>query len=176
MPRLSVIDPQNASGRVKELFEGPLKGKEINILKGMANSPAALEAYAAMAGALANGQLSARERETIALALSQQNSCDYCLAAHTALGKQAGLTDDETLEIRRGQSSDSKLDALAKFTIALHEKRGWVSDEDFKAFKDAGYDDGAVAEVVANYVHTLYTNYFNHVNDTEVDFPAAQPI
>lgn len=174
MPRLSVVDPATATGRVKEIFDGPLAQMKLNIFKGMANSPVGLEAYLGLSGALKSGSLSDKERETIQLAVSQLASCDYCVAAHTVLGKGAGLTEEQTIQARRGSvSGDSKLDALARFAVALHEKRGFVSDDDLSAFKAAGYDDGAVVEAIATYTLITFTNFFNHVNETEVDFPAA---
>lgn len=176
MPRLSVIDPAAGQGRVKEIFEGPLKGKHFNIFKGLANSPAALDAYLALSGALAKGSLSEKERETIQLAVAQANGCEYCLSAHTALGKKAGLTDEQTLEARRGAMNDPKLAALAKFALALHEKRGSVSDADLASVRKAGYSDAHIAEALASYALATFTNYFNHVNQTAVDFPPALPL
>lgn len=171
MPRLQVIEPANAEGKAKELFDGPLKGKHINIFKGMANSGAALDAYVQLSGALASGKLSGAERETIALALAEANDCDYCRAAHTAIGKTVGLSEEQTVAARRGALDDAKLNALATFARQLHERRGFVTDDELNAFRSAGYDDGHTAEVVANYALNTYTNYFNHVNDTAIDFP-----
>ncbi len=173
MPRLNVVDPAKAEGRAKELFDGPLKDKRLNIFKGMANAPAALDAYLAFSGALAKGRLKASERELIALAIAEANICDYCRAAHTAIGKGAGLTDAQTVAARRGAiADDPRQDALVKFALKLHEKRGTVSDQDLQDFRAAGFDDGHITEVIANYALNLYTNYFNHVNDTAVDFPS----
>lgn len=174
--RIAPIDPKTATGKAKELFEGPLKGKEFNIFKSMAASPAALESYAALSGAVARGQLSPKEREVIQLAVGQANSCDYCVAAHTLMGKGAGLSEDQTIEARRGSLKDAKLAALAKFALALHEKKGFVSDADFQAFTGAGYTPAHAAEALANYTLALYTNYFNHMNDTPIDFPAAPKV
>lgn len=177
MPRLSVIDPEQASGDVREVFDGPLKGKHLNIFKGMANSPAALHAYLGLAGALAKASLSAKEQEAIQLLVSQQNGCSYCLAAHTAIGMKAGLSQDQTVAVRQGvPTGDAKLDALVRFASNLYEKKGRVSDEDLAAVKGAGYDDGAVAEAVASYALAMYTNAFNIANDTEVDFPPPPSI
>ncbi len=173
MARLKVIEPAQAEGKAKELFEGPLKDMHINIFKGMANSPAVLEAYLGMSGALSGGLLSTKERELIMLVVGEANKCDYCLSAHTMIGKQAGLSEADTIAARKGAATDPKHAALCKFAAALHEKNGWVSDEDLDAFRQAGYTDGHVAEVVANYALSIFTNYFNHVNDTEVDLPAA---
>lgn len=176
MARLATIDPAAATGRAKELFDGPFKTLRFNIFKSLATSPAALEAYGTFHGALSHGVLNAKERETIQLAIGQANSCDYCVAAHTVIGKMSGLTDAQTVEARRGTLADAKLNALTKFTLAIHEKQGHVSDADLSAFKAAGYSDGAVAEVVANYALAIYTNYFNHVNNTVSDFPAVPAI
>src|SRR5262249_12928664 len=100
MPRLSVVEPSTATGKVKEIFDGPLKGKHLNAFKGMGNSAAALNAYLALSGALAHGMLNVKEREVIALATAELNACGYCLAAHTTFGKMAGLTEPQMLAAR----------------------------------------------------------------------------
>ncbi|MBI1191238.1 MAG: carboxymuconolactone decarboxylase family protein [Tepidisphaera sp.] len=174
--RIAPIDPKTATGRAKEIFEGPLKGKEFNIFKSMANSSAALDTYASLSAALAKGQFSAKEREVVQLTLGQANNCDYCVAAHTVIGKGAGLTEEQTIEARRASMKDAKLNALSKFVMALHEKKGFVSDSDFQAFTAAGYSPAHAAEALANYTLALYTNYFNHMNNTPIDFPAAPKI
>lgn len=176
MPRLTPIDPAQATARAKEIFDGPLKGKAFNIFKSMAASPAALDVYLGMSGALGHGLLNAKERESIQLAIGEANNCGYCAAAHTAIGKGAGLSDAQCLEARRGKGMDPKTDALVKFALAIHEKRGFVSDADVSAFRAAGFSDGHIAEVVANYSLALYTNYFNHVNETASDFPAVPKV
>ena len=177
MPRLNTVEPENATGRAKEIFDGPLKGKHLNIFKGMANSPAALETYLGISGALKNASLSDAEKEVVQLAVGEANGCKYCTAAHTMMAKNAGLTEDQTLAARRGSiPDDPKLNALAGFATAINEKKGWVSDDDLSNFKNAGYDDGAVAEVLAVYAQAIFTNYFNHVNETDVDFPAAPAV
>lgn len=177
MPRLKVIDPAAATGRAKEIFEGPLKGKHLNIFKGMANAPAALDAYLAMSGALKNASLSAKEQEVIQLAVSQANGCEYCLSAHTVVGKGAGLTDAQMLGARRGSvEGDAKLDALARFASSIVEKQGAVSANDLEAFRKAGYGDQAIAEVAAVYALATLTNTFNLINETTVDFPAVAAV
>lgn len=176
MGRIKPVDPATATGRAKEIFEGPLKGKTFNIFKAMASSPAALDVYLGMSGALAHSGLNAKEREAIQLAIGEANNCGYCVAAHTVIGKGAGLTDAQTIEARRGKVEDPKLGALVRFALAIHEKRGFVSDADVTAFKNAGYTDGSIADTLATYALAVYTNYFNHVNATEVDFPAVASI
>ena len=176
MNRLGSIDPATATGPAKEIFDGALKGKHFNVFKSMAQSPAALNAYLGMAGALGHGVLNAKEREVVQLAVGQANGCDYCVAAHTAIGKISGMTDAQTIEARRGSFSDAKLGALAKFTLSLHAKRGHVSDADVDAFKHAGYSEAHIAEVIAGYALATFTNYFNHVNQTPSDFPAVTKV
>lgn len=173
MPRIASIDPAKATGRAKEVFDGPLKGKHFNIFKSMAASPAVLDVYLGIAGAMSKASLTQKEQEVIQLAIAEAANCEYCASAHTAIGKMAGLTEQQTLEARRGHLSDPKLNALAKFALAVHEKRGYVSDSDVAAFRAAGYGDQQIAEVVASYTQMIFTSTFNHVNDTPVDFPAA---
>lgn len=176
MPRLNPINPATATGRTKEIFDGPLAGKHFNLFKGLANSAAALDMYLGMAGALEKASLTFKEREAIQLAIAAANNCAYCESAHTALGKKAGLSEQQTIEARRGSLLDAKLDALVKFALSVHEKRGFVSDQDVARFKAAGYSDAALTEVIAVYALATYTNMFNHVNGTVTDFPAAPQI
>lgn len=173
MPRLNTVDPATATGRTKEIFDGPLKAMQLNIFKGIGNSPAALDFYLNASGALKGGVLSDKEREAFQLAVSEANGCEYCLAAHTHIGKGAGLSEQQTIEARRGRiTDDAKLGAVTAFATALHEKKGYVSDEDLRAFKSAGYDDAAVVEAIATYALITFTNFFNHVHQTDVDLPA----
>jgi len=176
MPRFAALDVNSAPQASKTILEGPLKGKHFNLFKGLANSPAALESYVAFSGALAKGGLSGAERELIALAVAEANNCGYCAAAHTAIGKGAGLSEAQTIEARRGGASEAKHAALIKFTLALHEKRGFVSESDLAAFKQVGYTDGHATEVIGNYALNVFTNYFNHANETVLDFPAISKI
>ncbi|MCB9845950.1 MAG: carboxymuconolactone decarboxylase family protein [Phycisphaeraceae bacterium] len=176
MARLNVVDPAGATGRAREIFDGPLKGKHFNLFKAMANSGAVLDAYLGMSGPLGKGALSAKEHEVVQLAVGSANNCDYCQAAHTAIGKMAGLSEGQTIEARRGTLSDARLDALANFALALHEKRGHVSDDDLTRVRGAGFTDAHIAEAVGSYALAVFTNYFNHVNQTEVDFPAPPAV
>ena len=173
MPRLNIVDPATATGRAKEIFDGPLKAMQLNIFKGIANSPASLDFYLNASGALKEGVLTDAEREAFQLAVSEANGCEYCLAAHTFIGKNDGLTEEQTVEARRGQiTGDPKLGAITKFAVALHEKRGYVGDDDLAAFKGAGYDDAAVVEAIATYALITFTTFFNPVHLTLSYLPA----
>ena len=126
------INPDSAAGKARELLDA-VKGKlglVPNITRAMANSPAVLEGYLGLSGALGKGSLSAKNREQIALAVGQANQCDYCLAAHSAIGKMVGLTPDQILDSRRGTAIDPKADAVIRFARKLVDERGRVSDAD----------------------------------------------
>ncbi len=178
MSRIHQIAPEVATGKAKELLEavnGKL-GLVPNMTRAMANSPAVLEGYLALSGAMGKGSLSAKNREQIALAVGQVNHCDYCLAAHSTIGKMVGLTPDQILDSRRGTAIDPKSDAVIRFARKIVDARGQVSDADIGEVRAAGLNDGAIAEVVANVALNIFTNYFNHVAETDIDFPRAEPI
>ena len=178
MPRLNVVEPEQATGDVKEIYEVFEKklGKVINIYKGMGNSGAALRAYTGLSSALARGELAGEDREAIYLSLSEKNDCQYCVSAHTMLAKKAGLEDEQILEFRRGGSSDRKRDALIRFVFRVVETNGFVDDGEIESVREAGYTDGQIAEAIAFIALVTYTNLFNHVFATELDFPAAPDI
>ncbi|HPF37240.1 MAG TPA: peroxidase-related enzyme [Phycisphaerae bacterium] len=178
MTRLNTITKQDANGKAKSLLEAVEKklGVVPNMMGAMANSPAVLEAYLGFSGALAGGSLSAKLREQIALAVGQQNDCQYCLAAHSALGKFAGLSGDEIADSRRGAAGDAKSQAILTFAKKLVSQRGRVTEADLGNLRAAGANDGEIAEVIANVAVNLFTNYFNHAVDTVIDFPKAEPI
>jgi AhpD family alkylhydroperoxidase len=143
--------------------------------KQVGNSPAALSGFIGVLGALAKGGLSAKEREAIALAVAESNRCSYCLSAHTALGKGAGMTESETCDIRLGQIQEPKCKGLISFVAAVVEKKGDVSDADVKSVRDAGYSDGQITEILLTIAINYFTNIFNLVNKTKVDFPVVLP-
>ena len=175
MARLQPVNHATATGETKAVLDTVKSklGKVPNILATMANSPAAANAYLSLSGALAGGSLTAATREAIALAVGQANECDYCLAAHTALAKGAGLSDEEALAARHSHSQDPKTEAILRFARRLVDTRGNVSDDEVSALRTAGVTDGEIAEIVAVVSLNIYTNYFNHVAETEVDFPPA---
>jgi uncharacterized peroxidase-related enzyme len=178
MSRLHQIAPAAATVKAKDLLDA-VKGKlglVPNMTRAMANSPAVLEGYLSLSGALGKGSLSAKNREQIALTVGQANQCDYCLAAHSTIGKMVGLTPDQILDSRRGTAIDPKTDALIRFARKLVDERGRISDADVAEVRAAEFDDGAIAEVVANVALNIFTNYFNHVAETDIDFPLAEPI
>jgi uncharacterized peroxidase-related enzyme len=173
MSRIQTIVSESARGETKELLEAVNAkfGMVPNMMRAMANAPAVLEGYLQLSGSLSKGVLSAKTREQLALAVSQANQCEYCLSAHSAIGKMVGLTTDQIRDSRLGTSVDPKSDAVIHFARKLVETHGLVSDEDVEDVRDAGFDDGAIAEVVAHVALNIFTNYFNIVAGTEIDFP-----
>lgn len=175
MPRIKPIDASKADPKAKEILDGVQKklGRTPNIFLTLAHSPAVIQAYAGFSGAMATSSLDGKLREQIALAVGQANNCDYCLAAHTAIGGNLGLSQDETIAARRGNASDPKSAAAIKFANTLVEKRGNASDADVNALREAGFGDQQIVEIIGVVAINIFTNYFNHVVGTEVDFPAA---
>jgi uncharacterized peroxidase-related enzyme len=136
--------------------------------------PTALKAVLAADAVLASGNLSKRDQETIKLVISGVAGCDYCVAAHSLLGKLAGLKPEELKNIRDGKpTGDVKRDALVRFVRKLTATSGTVSDADFAAIKDAGYSDAQLVDISLAFATTVFTNVFNRINDTDIDFPAV---
>ncbi len=178
MSRLPLVDPSQAQGQAAELFAAVKAqlGRVPNLMRAMGNSPAVLEGYLGLSGALSQGTLDPQVRERIAIAIAEANGCDYCLAAHNLLGKLAGLDDDERLANRKGHSHDPKADAALAFARTLLERKGKVSAADVQAIRSAGFDDGQVAEIIAHVSLNVLTNTFNNAVETPVDFPAVAPL
>ena len=151
-------------------------GSVPNLFRVIASSPAALAGYFGLNGELAKGQLDARTRERVALAVAQVNGCDYCLAAHSYLGRNlARLDDTEIAANRAGHSNDPTADAAVRFAVRVVESRGHVTDADLQAVRAAGLGDAEIVEIVLHTALNTLTNYVNEVARTEIDFPAAAP-
>lgn len=146
-------------------------GSVPNIFQTFSHSPAVLDFYMQGSGALKNTSISGALREQIALVVAGLNGCDYCASAHTAIGKGEGLSDDETQMNLKGQASDAKAQAALDFAAKIVKTRANITDADLDAFKAAGWSDAEALEIVAVVAFNIFTNYFNHVADTDVDFP-----
>jgi len=176
IPTPATIDDAPAASR--PLLEAVKKqlGVAPNLFRLVANSPAALEGYLGLSGALGKGALPAPTRERIALTVAEINGCSYCLSAHTYLGKNlAKLDDAEITANRSGTSNDPKADAAVRFAAKVVRERGHVSEEDVRAVKFAGYDDAQLIEIVLHVALNTWTNYINEVTKTDVDFPVITP-
>jgi uncharacterized peroxidase-related enzyme len=164
----------DAPAAAQPLLEGVKKqlGVVPNVFRLAANSPAALQGYLDLLGALNKGALPAPTRERIALAIAEVNGCSYCLSAHTYLGRNlAKLDDAEMAANRNGGSNDQKAEAAVRFAVKVARARGHVSEDDLRAVKLAGYDDAQVIEIVQHVALNTWTNYINEVAKTDIDFP-----
>ncbi|HEX3366710.1 carboxymuconolactone decarboxylase family protein [Phenylobacterium sp.] len=147
-------------------------GSAPNLFRLVSLSPAALEGYVGLMGALGKGDLPAPTRERIALAIAEVNGCDYCLSAHTYLGKHlAKLDDAEMTANRSGASNDPRADGAVRFAVAVATARGHVTEDALQAVRLAGYDDAQVIEMVLHVALNTWTNYINEVAKTDIDFP-----
>ena len=139
-----------------------------------AHGPAALKAVLQADGVLAVGSLSKQDQETIKLVVSEVAGCGYCVAAHSLLGKLTGLKPDVLRQIRAGEpTGDAKRDALVHFVRRLVRTSGTISEAEFQAIRAAGYTDAQLVDISLAIALTVFTNVFNRINDTDIDFPAV---
>ncbi|MDR6943319.1 carboxymuconolactone decarboxylase family protein [Mucilaginibacter pocheonensis] len=179
MTRLKALNPDQATGKTKELFNAIQSklGVVPNMMRTMGNSPALLEGYLNFSGALAHGALGAKTGELLALAISENNSCDYCVSAHSYIGeKLVHIGADAIQDARNAKAADTKTEAALKFATILVAKKGLVSDSDVDAVKAAGFTEGEVGEIVGHVALNILTNYFNNTANTDIDFPVAKPL
>jgi uncharacterized peroxidase-related enzyme len=176
MSRLSIPARDDVPEASKPILDAVHKqlGVVPNMFRLIAQSPAALQGFAANNGALAKA-LDVKTRERIALAVAQVNACDYCLSAHTYLGLNlAKISPEEIALNRHGESGDAKANAAVSFAAKIVRERGRVSDADIRAVREAGFSDGAIVEILAVTAENIFTNLLNIVADTDIDFPVVR--
>ena len=145
-----------------------------NLFRVVGNSPAALEGYLGLNGALGKGKLDGKTRERIALAVAEINGCGYCLAAHSYLAKNLAKLDEAEIAANRGgASNDPKADAAVAFAAKVVRERGHVAAADVEAVRAAGYGDAEIIEIVLHVALNTLTNYVNEVAGTDIDFPVV---
>lgn len=166
---------QPAAQQVLDNLQGQL-GMIPNLYAYLGHSANALTSYVAFQQAQAKGSFKAREREAVFLAVSEVNGCEYCQAAHTALGKLNGFTEEETRQLRAGHHPDRKLGVLARLASAITAHRGRVDSELVEDFFAAGYDEAALVDLVALVADKTLSNYLHNLVGFDVDFPAAEPL
>lgn len=176
MSRIPPVDPATAQGKVKELLGAVQQalGVTPNLFRVTAQSPAALEGLLSLNGALQRSALSAKLREQIALRVAEKNRCDYCLSAHSVLGKHAGLGESEIAQAREARGGDARTTAALQFVSAMLAEAGGVSDSQLAVLRAAGFGDGEIVDIVAVTVLNILTNYLNRVAATEIDFPLVR--
>jgi uncharacterized peroxidase-related enzyme len=180
MSRIQLINPNETTADRQALLEQVHKafGATPNMFKAVANSPAALKSMWASFGALGAGVLGAKLGEQIAVAIAERNRCEYCLAAHTVLGKGAGASADEMAAAQAGRSADPRTAAALTFALKVVSNRAQLSDEDIAQLRNAGFDDEHIVEILAHVALNIFTNYVNVAFDLPVDFPkvALNPV
>ena len=176
MSRIEPLTVESASPQAAEILTA-IKGKigmVPNIYASMAHSPAALSAALAFGEAMGKSTLSAGVKEQLALAIAGVNSCDYCASAHTAIGKGAGLSESELATSISGSSSDPKTHAILTLAKSIVTNRGNITDNELSEVRNAGVSEAEIVEVVAAVAINTFTNYFNHIAATEIDFPVVR--
>ncbi|MFT5604795.1 MAG: putative peroxidase-related enzyme [Paracoccaceae bacterium] len=176
MSRINVVTVEQTSQEQAKLYEAIQSqlGMVPNFLKVFANSPAALRAFLGLHGIANEGSLDAPTRERIALALAEQNACQYCVSAHTVIGRKAGLSSDEILANREGSSQDAKAAVAVKFAKALAEHQGEVSNAEILEVRNAGYSDAEIVEVITHVGMNILTNILGKASQVEIDFPKVE--
>ena len=172
MSRVS-IQPQAVPAASQPLLDQIQQafGATPNMFKAVSNSPAALQSVWGFFGALGKGTLGARLGEQLAVAIANANRCEYCLAAHTVLGQNAGATGADMAAAQVGRSDDPRTAAALAFALKVVGQRAQVDDADFTNLRTAGFDDGQIVEIMAHVALNLFTNYINVALDVPVDFP-----
>ena len=175
MARIQTINRETASAEVNTTLDAVKAklGKVPNLIATLAQAPVALNAYLSLNEGASKGRLTAKQRESLALAIGQANSCQYCLSAHSLIAKGAGLNSEAIQSARQASAEDALTDALLKLAVKIVQQRGLLSDEDFAEAYLAGVDDGLVLEVITSVALNTLTNYTNHIVQTEIDFPVV---
>jgi uncharacterized peroxidase-related enzyme len=176
MSRIAPVVPTNTDTKIAATLS-QLKaslGQVPNLFTTLANAPVALDGYLSLSKALSHGRLTGRQREILALAIAQENACQYCLSAHTALAEGAGLSAAEARKARFGKSDDPVERALTSLVKNIVRERGLVSNQNLDLARKAGIDDGLMLEIVANVALNTLTNYANRLADTEIDSPVVE--
>jgi uncharacterized peroxidase-related enzyme len=176
MTRTNLIDAAHASGEAKPVLEQIQQkfGGVPAMFQAAANSAVALKSLWGGFVATAGGTLPATLKEQLAVAIADCNDCEYCLAAHTALGRKAGVSAHEMADAQAGRSDDPATAAALGFALKVVQHRAQLSDEDFAALRRAGFDDEAIVEILAHVALNVFTNYLNVALRVPVDFPAVK--
>ena len=176
MSRINLVTTEQANEQQLALFNAIEQqlGVVPNFLKVFANSPAALQAFLGLHSIATEGDLDAKTKERIALGLAEQNACQYCVSAHTAIAKKAGLTGDEILANRAGGSQDAKAAVAVKFSRSLAENNGEVTTAELLEIRNAGYSDAEIVEIITHVGMNVLTNILGKASRVEIDFPKIE--
>ncbi|CAM2154327.1 Carboxymuconolactone decarboxylase family protein [Pararobbsia alpina] len=178
MSRITVPPVAQATGATAEVYAQIKKaaGSVPNLFVAIgALAPESLKAVLNAEGVLAASTLSKQDVETVKLLVSTLTGCDYCEAAHTVLGKMTGLSPETLRQIRKGEpTGDAKRDALIAFVRTIQQTSGTISNEAFAAIRAVGYSEAQLVDISLAVALTIFTNTFNRINDTDLDFPPVK--
>jgi uncharacterized peroxidase-related enzyme len=172
MNRIAHLDPTTTTGAAKLLFDGVQAklGAVPNLFRVLGNSPAALNGFLSLTGALAAGTFSAKLREQIALTVAETNQCAYCLGAHAFVGAKLGLSTQDIADARQAVATDKLTDAILKLAHSIVVQRGELGASGLDQARAAGLTDGEIVETVAHVALNIFSNYLNHIAGTVIDF------
>ncbi|MFC3159501.1 uncharacterized peroxidase-related enzyme [Chryseobacterium arachidis] len=178
MARIKALNPEEATGKTKELFDTVQSkmGMVPNMMRTLGNSPAVLNAYLGFNAGLNYSSLGGKLGELIALTVANENGCNYCNAAHSFVGGKMGIGEQDINDARNALSSDPKINAALVFAKEILNTKGSVSDEALEKVRTAGYNDAQILEILAQVSLSIFTNYANILSDTDIDFPKLAPI
>lgn len=173
MSRVQIVDPKSAPPAARQLLEAVQAqlGVTPNFIRVLANSPKALEGFLGLYGAAGQFSLDKAMQERIALTVAEGNACDYCVSAHTAIGRHAGLSGSEMLLNRQGNSADAGAAAIVAFARALNDNLGEVTTTEFDAARAAGLTDAEIVEIIALVALNVFTNILGKATRVDIDFP-----
>ncbi|MFZ2450256.1 MAG: peroxidase-related enzyme [Methylovulum miyakonense] len=176
MSRINTVTKETANAEQQALFDAiqAKLGVVPNFLKILANSPSALRAFLGLHSIAGEGSLDPQTRERIALAVAQQNTCEYCVSAHTAIGHKAGLDNAEIQANRSGTSQDAKAAVAVKFARSLVENMGEVTTAEITEARDAGYSDAEIVEIITHVAMNIFTNLIGKASRVDIDFPKVE--
>jgi uncharacterized peroxidase-related enzyme len=175
MQQINKTDETTVSAETAEMLAAVKSqmGMVPNIISTMANSSATLGSYLGMSGALGSGTLSPKLREQIALTAAGENKCDYCASVHTAVGGQLSIDAEELALNLRGRSSDPRTNEALTLVTEIIENRGHISNDRLNQLRNSGFSEEEILEIFSNTMLNMFTNYFNHMAGTEIDFPVV---
>lgn len=173
MSRIKLVTRETANPDQKALLDTIQKklGMVPNFLNVMAHSPDALQAFLGLNTLAEAGLLDPKIRQSIALVVAQDNSCEYCLSAHSAMGRKAGLSNSEIEANRSGTSEDAKAAAAVTFAHALNKHMGDMTQAEFDAIRDAGFSDAEIVEIIIHVGMNILTNLLGKAVQVDIDFP-----
>lgn len=173
MARLNIVDPQSAPAETRQVLDAVQKslGATPNFIRVFANSPAALKGFLGLYGELGNAAIPIQTRERIALAIAEDNACQYCASAHTAIARKHGLSKEEIDAARHGRSADAKAEAAVTFAKSVMENRGEVTNAELAAVRAAGYGDAEIVEIITDVALNFLTNALGKAGQIDIDFP-----